>query len=157
MGSFLRALKVRPLTPGEVELAREAFGTALALGSVRLIAWPFRRAFVPGRWFARDWIVWPHRTLLEDLSVASVSLQGVLVHELTHVWQAQQGVNLLLAKLRAGDSAESYAYPLGPECRWDALNIEQQAMVMEHRFHRRRGGCAPATHGFYTRVCPFGT
>lgn len=157
MGSLFRALKLRPLTPGEVELAREAFGSAVALESVRLVAWPFRRAFVPGRWFARDWIVWPHRSLRDDLSVALVGLQGVLVHELTHVWQAQQGVNLLLAKLRAGDRAASYAYPTGPECRWDALNIEQQAMVMEHHFHCRRGGRALGTDTFYARICPFGT
>lgn len=147
--------RVRALTPGEAALAREAFGDALRLGRVRLIGWPFNRAFVAGRWFGRDWIVWPHRALVEDFTAASARVQGVLVHELTHVWQAQQGVNLLMAKLKAGDRAASYAYVADDGCRWSALNIEQQAMVMEHRFHARRGGCTPGDRDFYDRVCPF--
>ncbi len=84
-------------------------------------------------------------------------MQGVLIHELTHVWQAQQGVNLLFAKLKAGDTAASYAYRVEPICRWDALNIEQQAMVMEHRFHCRGGRPTPGDKTFYDTVCPFET
>ena len=150
------ARAVRSLTPGEVELAREAFGDAIRPDTVRLIAWPFRRAFVAGRWFGRDWIVWPARSLVADLSSAATAIQGVLVHELTHVWQAQQGVNLLIGKLKAGDSRASYAYPIDRSCRWQGLNIEQQAMVMEHRFRRSRGERTPADAPFYAAVCPFG-
>ena len=150
MGSFIRAL-----TAGEAALAREAFGAALRLDRVRLVGWPFARAFVAGRWFGRDWIVWPRQALVDDFARASLRLQGVLVHELTHVWQAQQGVNLLLGKLKAGDSAAAYAYAADGDCRWDGLNIEQQAMVMEHRFHLARGGAAPGDAAFYAAVCPF--
>ncbi|WP_295207624.1 hypothetical protein [uncultured Brevundimonas sp.] len=81
----------------------------------------------------------------------------MLIHELTHVWQAQQGVNLLFAKLKAGDTPASYAYRVEPTCRWDALNIEQQAMVMEHRFHCRCGRPTPGDKAFYDTVCPFKT
>ncbi|WP_312082664.1 hypothetical protein, partial [Brevundimonas sp.] len=118
MGSIVRAL-----TPAEAALARAAFGAALRLDTVRLIGWPFRRAFVAGRWFGRDWIVWPRRDLIADFTDASVRAQGVLIHELTHVWQAQQGVNLLWAKLKAGDTAASYAYDAVTTCRWEDLNI----------------------------------
>ncbi len=149
------ARAVRALTESEAALAREAFGAAIRLDSVRLIAWPFRRAFVAGRWFGRDWIVWPRGALADDFAQASVRLQGVLIHELTHVWQAQRGVGLLWAKLKAGDRPESYAYIPGPDCRWDRLNIEQQAMVMEHRFRLSRGEPAPADAEFYATVCPF--
>ena len=150
MGSIVRAL-----TPAEAALARAAFGAALRLDTVRLIGWPFRRAFVAGRWFGRDWIVWPRRDLIADFTAASVRAQGVLIHELTHIWQAQQGVNLLWAKLKAGDTAASYAYEAVATCRWDDLNIEQQAMVMEHRFHRQGGRIAPGSAAFYAAVCPF--
>ena len=149
------ARALRPLTQGETALAREAFGAAILLDTVRLIAWPFARAFVAGRWFGRDWIIWPHRALVEDFIDAPVRAQGVLIHELTHVWQAQQGVNLLFAKLKAGDRRDSYAYIADADCRWDALNIEQQAMVMEHRFRLSRGGKAPGDAAFYASVCPF--
>ncbi|KJV41624.1 hypothetical protein [Brevundimonas sp. KM4] len=152
MGSFVRAL-----TEAEKSLAREAFGAAIDLAPVRLIGWPFRRAFVAGRWFGRDWIVWPQAQLVADFTAEPVRMQGVLIHELTHVWQAQQGVNLLFAKLKAGDTPASYAYRVEPTCRWDALNIEQQAMVMEHRFHCRRGRPAPGDKAFYDTICPFKT
>ena len=137
-------------------LAREAFGSALRLDRIRLIAWPFGRAFVAGRWFGRDWIVWPRRTLPTDIATAPLRLQAMLIHELTHVWQARRGVNLLTGKLRAGDRPASYEYPVGMDCAWEALNIEQQAMVVEHRFRLSRGQRTPADAAFYDRVCPIG-
>lgn len=149
---------IRPLTPGETGLAREAFGDALRCESIRLLSapWPVVRAFVPGHWFGRDWIVWPGRTLPPDIAAAPLKAQAVLIHELTHVWQAQQGVNLLTGKLRAGDRPASYAYPTGMDCEWGGLNIEQQAMVVEHRFRLIRGGAVPAPPEFYDRICPLG-
>ncbi|MFC7379565.1 hypothetical protein [Brevundimonas sp. GCM10030266] len=145
---------IRPLTPGEVALGREAFGDGLDYGAIRLLASPFNRAFVAGCWFGRDWIIWPKRSLPDDVSGAALGLQALLIHELTHVWQARQGVNLLLAKIRAGDSAASYAYPLVVDCRWEQLNIEQQATLVEHRFRLSRGLTVPADQAFYDRVCP---
>lgn len=149
---------IRALTAGERALAGEAFGDALALDPIRFLPapWPLDRAFVPGRWFGRDWIVWPARTLPADISTAALKLQALLVHELTHVWQARQGVNLLTGKLRAGDRPASYQYPVGVDCDWGRLNIEQQAMVVEHRFRLTRGEPVPADAGFYDRVCPIG-
>jgi hypothetical protein len=149
---------IRPLTEGEAALARGAFGDALDLGPIRFLAAPrpLARAFVPGRWFGRDWIVWPRATLPADIAAASLKLQATLVHELTHVWQAQQGVNLLTGKIRAGDRPASYQYPVGMDCSWGGLNIEQQAMVVEHRFRLLNGGKAPAGADFYDRVCPLG-
>lgn len=149
---------IRGLTDGEAALAREAFADDLALGTIRFLTspWPFDRAFVPGRWFGREWIVWPHRTLPADFAQAPLKLQAVFIHELVHVWQAQQGVNLLTGKVRAGDRPQSYEYPVGMDCDWGGLNIEQQAMVVEHRFRLTRGGTAPADRAFYDRVCPIG-
>lgn len=149
---------IRALTAGEGALARGAFEDALDLAPIRFLSapWPLTRAFVAGRWFGRDWIVWPRVTLPADIAAAPLKLQATLVHELTHVWQAQQGVNLLTGKLRAGDRAASYEYPVGMDCSWGDLNIEQQAMVVEHRFRLLQGGRAPAPAEFYDRVCPLG-
>lgn len=149
---------IRGLTGGERALAREAFGEALHLDDVRFLAspWPFDRAFVPGRWFGRDWIVWPHKTLEPDIAEARLGRQATFIHELTHIWQAQQGVNLITGKIRAGDRPQSYEYPLGVDCDWGGLNIEQQAMVVEHRFRLSRGAAVPADQAFYDRVCPLG-
>lgn len=147
---------IRHLTEGEVALAREVFGASLDYGVIRLLAapWPIHRAFVPGTWFGRDWIVWPARSLPADIGVAPLGAQATLIHELTHVWQARRGINLLTGKLRAGDGPQAYRYPVDPGCAWAALNIEQQAMVVEHRFRLSRGQKVPADSAFYDRVCP---
>lgn len=147
----------RPLTAGERALAAAVFGTALDPGPVRLLAagWPLTRAFVPGRWLGRDWIVWPAAGLPPDIAAASLKPQATLVHELVHVWQAQQGVLLPWAKLRAGDGSKAYRYPTDGGCAWGGLNIEQQAMVVEHAFRLSRGGRAPAAAAFYRAVAPF--
>ena len=148
-----RAL-IRRLTGGERALASEVFGDAVRLDAVRIMASPLPRAFVPGRWLGRDWIVWPRRGLPDDIAAASVKTQATFVHELVHVWQARQGVNLLLAKLKAGDGRTAYAYPL-EQCVWDGLNIEQQASAVEHAFRLSRGQTAPARAAFYRSVVPF--
>lgn len=148
---------MRALTEGEQRLARGEFGDALGLATIRLLGtpWPFDRAFVPGRWFGRDWILWPAGALPEDISIAPLSLQAVLIHEMVHVWQAQSGVNLITGKLKAGDGPSAYGYPAAL-CGWDALNIEQQAMTVEHRFRASRGLRVPADAGHYAGVCPIG-
>ena len=148
---------IRALTDGERALADEMFGDALALEHVRLFAapWPVFLAFVPGRWFGRDWIVWPRNSCAGDFSKADIWHQSVLIHELVHIWQAQSGVNLGIAKLKAGFKSAAYAYPAEP-CGWAGLNIEQQAMVMQHRFLRTRGRTAPADHAVFDPCAPFG-
>lgn len=151
-----RAALIRGLTPGEADLCREVFGDALDPARVRMIAapWPVFRAFAAGRWFGRDWIVWPRAFHRPDFAAEPVRRQGVLIHELTHLWQARQGVGLLVGKLRAGWSNAAYVYAPGPDSLWSELNIEQQAMVVEHRFLLSRGVTTPADQAFYDRICP---
>lgn len=146
---------IRCLTSGERRLIAAEFGDAVDLDAVRLLKtpWPFDRAFVPGRWFGRGWILWPSRSLPQDFAAAPVALQAVLIHEMVHVWQAQTGVNLLTGKLRAGDGIKAYAYPEAP-CGWEALNIEQQAMTVEHRFRAERGQRVPENATLYGDLCP---
>ena len=149
----MRPGRIRRLTPGERDLAREMFGEALAPGRVRLFSAPvLSRAFVAGPGL----IVWPARGALLDFSAPDVPLrsQAVFVHELTHVWQAQQGINLLLAKLRAGDDASAYAYDLAGAPDFSQLNIEQQAMVVEHAFLAARGARTPFAASQYEACLP---
>lgn len=127
---------IRTLTPGERALAAEVFAGALAVDRLRLFAVPvWRRAFVPnGRW-----IVWPGHTACQDFATAPLAEQAVFVHELTHVWQAQRGANLILGKVRAGDGAQAYVYDLSEISDFRSLNIEQQAMVVQDAFLAARG------------------
>ncbi|HEY3814195.1 MAG TPA: hypothetical protein VGL66_13300 [Caulobacteraceae bacterium] len=153
----MRPGTARPLTSGERNLARETFGDALDLDPVRILACPpgWNRAFVAGRWFGRDWILYPAKDALTDYASAPLNTQATLIHELVHVHQAQAGVNLLTAKLRAGDSRAAYAYHPGGERPWSALNIEQQATLVEHLFLARRGMATPWPVAVLEKICPF--
>ncbi len=120
----MKPLSIRRLTPGERGLAAEMFGSGLDATRVRLLALPiWDRAFVPGPRL----MVWPAASAPHDFADAPLRLQAVFIHELTHVWQAQNGVRLLRAKIRAGDRPSSYAYDLSGE----------------HAFLSGRGGIAP--------------
>ena len=140
---------LRRLTPGERALGEEVFDGGLDTARVRILAIPlWRRAFVAGPGL----IVWPARDLPADFAAAPLRAQATFVHELTHVWQAQNGVRLLLAKLKAGDSEAAYAYEFTPNLDFIALNIEQQAMVVEHAFLASRGGRAPGPAADYAAL-----
>lgn len=143
------ALRLRRLTAGEQALADEVFGPGLNPAKVFLLTIPFwSRPFAAGSRL----LVWPAQAALPDFSKGPLFLQSVFVHEMTHVWQAQNGVNLLAAKLRAGDSRASYAYDLADGRPFAALNIEQQAMVVQHAFLAGRGGGAPHPEAAYDRI-----
>ncbi|EJL31515.1 hypothetical protein PMI01_02811 [Caulobacter sp. AP07] len=141
----------RRLTQGERDLAAQVFGAGLDAGRVRVLAIPFwSRAFAA----SGGLIVWPARAMRPDFAAPEVPVaeQAVFVHELVHVWQAQRGLNLLLAKLRAGDGPAAYAYDLDGEARFAALNLEQQAMVVEDAFRRLHGAAAPHAALAYAAV-----
>jgi hypothetical protein len=144
-----RVFTLRRLTPGEHELAREMFGEGLDPRRVRIATIPWwNRAFVAGPRL----IVWPARDLPPDFARAPIGQQAMFIHELTHVWQAQNGVTLLLAKLRAGDSQASYAYDAAGLGDFASLNIEQQAMVVQHAFLASRGARTPHPAELYAKV-----
>lgn len=147
----MKPLTSRPLTVGERGFAAEMFGAGLDAGRVRIFAIPvWSRAFVAGPGL----IVWPAASVPWDFAAPQVPLrlQAVFVHELTHVWQAQHGVSLILGKIKAGDSDASYQYDLMGGREFTALNIEQQAMVVEHAFVASRGGETPHPAGLYAEA-----
>ena len=159
---LMRPWSARSLTAGEAALCKEALGGQLRLDRVRLwscppLAWSTGRPFCAGGWLwpGRTLIVYPPAQAHEDFALAPMWDQSVFVHEATHAWQSQQGVNLLWAKLRAGDGEAAYAYDLGPDRTWDGFNIEQQAMLVQHAFLRRRGRGAPYEEAAYLAVLPF--
>jgi hypothetical protein len=146
---MMRPAGLRALTDAERRLAAEVFGQGLDADRIRLFALPlWRRAFVVGAAL----IVWPARAALADFAAAPLGLQATFVHELAHVWQAQRGVFLPIAKLRAGDGPGAYAYDLDTGEPFLALNIEQQASIVEHAFLAQRGGQTPFAAARYAAI-----
>jgi hypothetical protein len=151
--ALMRPMQLRRLTPAETRLAEEMFHGRLDAGRVRIFAAPlWRRAFVP----SGALVVWPAVAARLDFGAQDTPLgeQATFIHELTHVWQAQRGVNLVFAKLKAGDAPQAYAYDLRHGCDFAALNIEQQAMVVEHAFLAGRGAPAPYPAEAYLAALP---
>ncbi|PHY12923.1 hypothetical protein CSW58_09380 [Caulobacter sp. B11] len=143
----------RRLTSAERALAQAVFGAGLDTARLTLLALPvWRRAFVAGPTL----IGWPATSARLDFAAPEVPLrlQAMFVHELAHVWQAQNGVNLLWAKLRAGDGPRAYAYDLASGRPFGALNIEQQAMMVEHAFLAAHGESVPHAGAAYAAALP---
>ena len=142
-------LRARRLTSGERGLCGQVFGDGLDPARVRILSLPvWPRPFVP----SAGLVVWPAASALADFSTAPLWLRSVLVHELVHVWQAQHGIFLPFAKLKAGDGYSAYAYDLTDGRPFDALNIEQQAMVVQHAYLAVGGGAAPFSSQAYAKI-----
>jgi hypothetical protein len=130
----------RPLTEGEIALARSVFGGAIDYGRVRIVRgkwWPFQsRGIVMAptgniHFHPRD----PRWS--EDFSRAPLELQGLLIHELTHVWQSQTRGRFYLPLMRHPFCR--YAYDLVPGRTFDWYGLEQQAEIVRHTFLAKHG------------------
>jgi len=68
----------------------------------------------------------------EDFSKESLSLQGLFIHEMTHVWQAQTRGRWYLPLMRHPFCR--YGYQLVEGRPFDRYGLEQQAEMVRHRF-----------------------
>ncbi len=130
----------RPLTEGEIALARTVFGDAIDYARVRIVRgrwWPFQ---------PRGIVMAPTGNIhfhpedpgwSEDFSQWSLDRQGLLIHELTHVWQAQTRGRYYLPLMRHPFCR--YSYHLIPGQPFDRYGLEQQAEIVRHAFLARHG------------------
>lgn len=73
----------------------------------------------------------------EDFSQAGVMRQGLLIHELVHVWQVQTRGSWYLVTRRMPWAR--YDYSLKPGWSLARYGIEQQAEIVKHAFLLRNG------------------
>ena len=131
----------RPLTTGEITLARSVFGDAIDYSKVRMILgkwWPLQprnAAMAPmgDIWFHPAAGGWS-----DDFSREPLGRQAFFIHEMTHVWQAQKGGRFYLPLMRHPFCR--YRYRLKPGKPFRRYGIEQQAEIVRHRFLADRGG-----------------
>jgi hypothetical protein len=146
----------RPLTPGEIALARLVFGDAIDYDPVRIRQrkWAF---FQP-----RETVMAPRGHIhfhpfgsryREDFAHAPLSDQGLFVHEMTHVWQHQKGVFLPLAR----HPFCRYDYAIRPGWLLYRYGIEQQAEIVRHAFLLDCGCTVPGAPEveLYRGILPF--
>ena len=130
----------RALTPAEVALARSMFGPAIDYGAVRVhnrAWWPFQPRRVA---MAPDGHMWFHPKgglFCDDFCAAPMAMQGLFIHEMTHVHQSQQRGRWYLPLMRHPFCR--YDYDLVPGKPFDRYGIEQQAEIVRHAFLLRNG------------------
>ncbi|TPG22332.1 vgr related protein [Sphingomonas koreensis] len=148
----------RPLTSGEIVLAHSLFGDAIDYDQVTIARrkWAF---FQP-----RETVMAPcgtihfhpaGRSYRDDFAVAGLSEQGLFIHEMTHVWQAQRGGRWYLPLMRHPFCR--YRYDLIAGRAFGRYGLEQQAEIVRHAFLLRRRFALPDKPGLaaYEQLLPF--
>lgn len=130
----------RPLTFGEIALARSMFGESIDYHRVRVIRrkwWPFQpkgTAMAP----TGNIHFHPHGKLWsDDFALEPLGRQGLFIHEMTHVWQSQTRGRFYLPLMRHPFCR--YAYDLRSGKAFELYGLEQQAEIVRHVFMARRG------------------
>ncbi len=146
----------RALTVRERVLASGVFNNAIDYDSVRIHNrkwWWFQPSKIT---MAPDGHLWFHpqsNLFCEDFCERDLSLQGLFIHELVHVWQHQQGIILPLKR----HPFCRYDYSLKPGWKLRQYGIEQQAEIVRHVFLLKKGVKVPGAPPLerYAGVLPF--
>ena len=137
---------------------RSVFGDAIDLGavSIKRRKWfpfqPRRVAMAP-----RGHIHFhpAGEAYCDDFARAGIDAQGLLIHEMTHVWQTQQKGEWYLMLMRHPFCR--YDYTIRPGWRLERYGLEQQAEIVKHAFQLRHGvrirGAFPRE--VYESILPF--
>ncbi len=151
-------MTARALTLDEVALARAMFGSAIDYGRVRVHNrkwWPFQPRTVA---MAPDGHLWFHPEgglFCHDFCAGPMGMQGLFIHEMTHVWQAQRSGRYWLPLMRHPFCR--YDYEVEPGKPFERYGIEQQAEIIRHAFLLRHGiavrGAPPLA--VYDALVPF--
>ncbi|GGD64934.1 hypothetical protein GCM10010990_13000 [Croceicoccus mobilis] len=116
------------------------FGTAIDTGpvSIRRRKWfPFQPSNTVMAPCGHIHFPAEHAHYTDDFADASITAQGLFIHEMTHVWQAQQKGKYWLVLMRHPFCR--YDYSVRPGWPLKRYGIEQQAEIVRHVFMLRRG------------------
>lgn len=148
----------RPLTQKERELAESIFGHSIDYDPVRVRRrkwFPFQPKNVAMAPMGHIHFH-PHGSLWSaDFGEEPVQRQGLFIHEMTHVWQAQLRGRFYLPLMRHPFCR--YRYSFEPDRAFEAYGLEQQAEIVRHVFLLRSGravACAAPLHEL-ERLLPF--
>ncbi|CAJ3822697.1 type VI secretion system Vgr family protein [Burkholderia pseudomallei] len=130
----------RPLTDGEIEMAKTVFQDSIDYSAVRVHKGSYF-------WFnlqSKRTAVTPNNTMyfreedfVEDFSVVSEEYprRGWFMHEMTHVWQHQRGYAVRWHALTVTIRGESaYRYEIEPGQVFSDFNMEQQGNLVSDYF-----------------------
>lgn len=149
----------RKLTDKEKALARSVFGDAIDYSKVEIRnkKWAFfQPALVTMAPMGHIHFNPKSDLYCEDFCDAEIMRQGLFIHEMTHVWQAQRLGKWFLVLMRLPFAR--YSYSLKPGWPLERYGLEQQAEIVRHIFLLRHGqkirGAPPLEH--YEGILPEG-
>jgi hypothetical protein len=144
----------RPLTRGEIELAKKLFGNSMNYEDVRIqngketIGWQVS-SYIGNKCGAKDTccraqtisstMYMPTDQYRDDYSKGNEEDRSLFVHEMTHVWQFQNlqvraGAKTIEDVFKAGCYDDVYKYKIDPKKDLGEYNVEQQACIMERYY-----------------------
>lgn len=131
---MFQKMQSRPLTMGECQIAQSVFGDDLKLDNIRLkTAW----------WVLKGYAVSPNGNVYfhpddfcQDFSDKPLPIRAWLIHELTHVWQIQQGIKVVQKAVLN----RKYRYQFQQGKSFFSYGVEQQARMVEEYYIRREQG-----------------
>ncbi|MCX8748408.1 hypothetical protein J3U75_03285 [Snodgrassella sp. B3088] len=118
----------RLLTPGEMSMVTSVFKSAIVLSQVRvrdgiLLPHQGKYAITPF-----GGIYWPHEYYSRDYSIEPIRRKHFFMHEMTHVWQYQMGMQVALRG--AFSLIANYEYGLKEGKLLSNYGMEQQASII---------------------------
>ena len=137
--------KCRNLTSGEIRICQQVFGNLIDYSCVKIMNHPY----LP--WQSRHIIMAPsgyiHARNLnyrEDYSCENLSYQALFIHEMTHIYQYQQQINVVLkgallqsAYFLSSGKYNPYKYQFNPNKLFSNYNIEQQGDIARDIFLKK--------------------
>jgi hypothetical protein len=130
----------RPLTSGEIAIARSIFGDAVGYDRVRIVRgkwWPFQPVGIAMAPSGNIHFHPDSDNYRADFATAPLALQGLFIHEMTHVWQSHRHGRFYLPLMRHPFCRYRYQYQ--ERRSFTRYGLEQQAEIVRHVFLGRRG------------------
>lgn len=149
--------EIRKLTGAERALVAGVFGDQIDADIVTVRNakfWMFHPRWVT---MAPDGHIWCHPNGFDwcaDYAIQPLGMRAHFVHEMTHVWQVQQGRNLIWAR----PPFARYGYELAPGKPFARYGIEQQACIVADAYRASAGAPLPGKPGLadFAAILPFG-
>ena len=149
----------RPLTSGEIAVARTVFGSAIRYLEVKIHSEPHNPAQPDDSLIAPNGEIYAGSPAVysSDYSTMSLDWQAQFIHEMTHVWQWQTKFSTFeMIISRLFDWRYDYL-PFLPGQAFEDYGNEQQGDIVRDYYLQAQGSVIPGSPGisFYSSLIPF--
>ncbi|ROP48474.1 hypothetical protein EDF81_4771 [Enterobacter sp. BIGb0383] len=133
--------QIRELTSGEIDLAKSVFGERIDYKKVKI----HHESYLPLGMQGNNVAMTPNGEIYflqwyrDDFSITLPFLQHLFIHEMSHVWQREKGMNVIFRGLMSG--VVSYRYVLDDRLLSE-YPMEQQAQIIADNFTLEKEGYA---------------